>query len=42
MSRPVDDPTITEDVYEYVVPSRERDLLHKLKAIIQDPPLEPF
>ncbi len=42
MSRPVDDPTITEDVQEYVVPSRERDLFHKLKAIIQDPPLEPF
>jgi hypothetical protein len=33
---------ITKDVQEYVVPSRERDLLHKLKAKVQDPPHEPF
>jgi len=36
------DPTITKDVQENVVLSRERDLLHKLKATIQDPPLGPF
>jgi hypothetical protein len=38
----VDNPTIIEDVQEYVIPSRERDLLHKLKAIVQDPLLGPF
>jgi hypothetical protein len=38
----VDDPTIIKDVQEYVVPSRERDLFDKLKAIVQDPPLGPF
>jgi hypothetical protein len=38
----MDDPTITKDVEEYVIPSRERDLLHKLKAIVQDPPHGPF
>jgi hypothetical protein len=38
----VDDLTIIGDVQEYVVPSRERDLFHKLKATIQDPPLGPF
>jgi len=36
------DPTITKDVQEYVVLSRERDLLHKSKATIQGPPLGPF
>jgi hypothetical protein len=36
------DPTIIKDVQKYVVPSRERDVLHKLKATIQDPPLGPF
>jgi hypothetical protein len=36
------DPTITKDVQEYVVLSRERDLLHKLKATIQGPPLGRF
>jgi adenine-specific DNA methylase len=38
----MDDPTIIKDVQEYVVPSRERDLFDKLKAIVQDPPLRPF
>jgi hypothetical protein len=38
----VDDPTITKDVQKYVVPSRKRDLLHKLKATFQDPPFGPF
>jgi hypothetical protein len=38
----MDDPTIIKDVQEYVVASRERDLFHKLKAIVQDPPLGPF
>ncbi len=38
----VDDPTIIKKVQEYVVPSRERDLFHKLKAIVQNPFLGPF
>jgi hypothetical protein len=38
----MDDPTIIDDVQEYVVPSRERYLLHKLKATIKDLPLGPF
>ncbi len=38
----VDDPTIIEDVQEYVVPSRERDLFHILKTTVQDPLLGPF
>ncbi len=38
----MDDPTIIKDVQKYVVPSREKDILHKLKATIQDPPLGPF
>jgi len=38
----MDDPTITKDVQKYVVPSKERVLLHKLKATFQDLPLGPF
>jgi hypothetical protein len=38
----MDDSTITKDVQKYVVPSKEKVLLHKLKATFQDPPLGPF
>jgi hypothetical protein len=38
----VDDPTIIKDVQEYVVFSREKVFLHKLKATVQDLLLDLF